>query len=138
MKKIRDIRLENARNLIERVGGVGKMAGAMGYANPSFLVQVFGPSPTRNVTEKMVRKMEVAAGLSDGALDKDDSQASAPFDMEFVLTIIRFVGEVAASEGVQVEPDRFASLVQLAISDAREHSGRPREAHLRQVLQLLK
>lgn len=142
MQKISEIRRENARKHIEFFGGVGKVASAMGYENPSFLVQVFGPNPTRNITEKMVRKLEAATGLLEGALDNEGIESiegpALAFDMELVNTVIRFVGKVAESEGVQVGPDRFASLVQLALSDAIEHAGKPREAYLRQVLQLLK
>jgi hypothetical protein len=139
MPKISEIRLENARKHIELFGGVGKVASAMGYENPSFLVQVFGPNPTRNVTEKMIHKLEAATGLLNGTLDNEGIEGSTlAFDMKLVYTVIRFVGTVAESEGVQVGPDRFASLVQLALSDAIEHAGKPREAYLRQVLQLLK
>ena len=142
MQKISEIRLENGRKHIELFGGVGKVASAMGYENPSFLVQVFGPNPTRNVTEKMVRRLEAATGLLDGALDNDGIEgiegSTLAFDMELLYTVIRFFGTVAESEDVQVGPDRFASLVQLALSDAIEHAGKPREAYLRQVLQLLK
>lgn len=67
---IKDIRLKNGRKAIADHGGVAKVSRKMGYQNPSYLVQIFGPSPTRPPSEKTCRKVEVALGLSEGALDQ--------------------------------------------------------------------
>lgn len=56
-------RRANGRAHIERNGGVGKVAAKMDYANPSFLVQIFGPTPTRTPTEKTVHRIEDALKL---------------------------------------------------------------------------
>ena len=39
-------RIANARLAIERAGGVNNVAEILGYANASYLSQIFGPNPT--------------------------------------------------------------------------------------------
>ena len=56
-------RLINGRRAIDLAGGVSKVAAEMGYANASFLVQIFGPNPTCAPSDKMMRKLERTLGL---------------------------------------------------------------------------
>lgn len=70
---IGETRRKNLRAIIEKQGGVSKLARAMGYSNPSFLSQMAGPKPTREITEKSARKLETAMGLPTGALDHDET-----------------------------------------------------------------
>lgn len=44
----------------------------------------------------------------------------------------------AAEEGVQLNTDRFATLVAMAYEESAEHPGQAREGKIRQVVQLLK
>lgn len=140
-------RIANARLAIERAGGVGQVAGKMGYANASFLVQMFGPNPTRPATEKTVRKMEEALGLPPGALDSPPNVQLPPasatqVDTQQLAHMIHMVSRLAAEEGVKLTDERFASLVSLAYEEAyeeaAEHPGQEREGKIRQVVQLLK
>lgn len=133
---LKNTRIANARLAIERAGGVGQVAAKMGYANASFLVQMFGPNPTRPASEKTVRKMESVLGLAAGSLDKAQGvqlppAAATQIDPQQLTQMIQMVNRLAAEEGVKLSTDRFASLVAMAYED-------PREPKLRQVVQLLK
>lgn len=140
---LKNARIANARLAIERAGGVGQVAAKMGYANASFLVQMFGPNPTRPASEKTVRKMETVLGLPAGSLDKTQSvqlppAAATQIDAQQLTQMIQMVNRLAAEEGVKLSTDRFASLVAMAYEESAEHQGQPREGKIRQVVQLLK
>ena len=140
---LKTIRIANARLAIEWAGGVGQVAAKMGYANASFLVQMFGPNPTRPASEKTVRKMESVLGLPDRSLDGAPKPqlppAAAPHvDTQQLAQMLHLVSRLAAEEGVQLTTDRFATLVALAYEEAEEHPGQAREGKIRQVVQLLK
>lgn len=140
---LKTTRIANARLAIERAGGVGQVAAKMGYANASFLVQMFGPNPTRPASEKTVRKMETVLGLAPGSLDSTPKAqlppaAATQINTQQLVQMMQMVGRLANEEGVQLNPDRSASLVAMAYEESAEHPGQVREGKIRQVVQLLK
>lgn len=140
---LKTTRITNARLALERAGGVGQVAEKMGYANASFLVQMFGPNPTRPASEKTMRRMEAALGLPDGSLDKPPAAQLPPasatqVNTQHLVQMIQMVGRLAAEEGVNLSTDRFATLVAMAYEESAEHPGQGREGKIRQVVQLLK
>lgn len=138
-----DARRANARLAIEKAGGVGKVAKKMGYNNPSFLVQQFGPNPTRKPSENTMRKMETALGLSEGSLDNEHgTQTSLPpppvVNSDLIASVIHSVGAAMGDEHVAgVHPSKHAELINLVLKDALEHGGTPREDHVRALVRLL-
>ena len=70
MSSVPQRRLENLRSIIKDRGGVSKLAKETGYSNPSFLSQMAGPNPSREITEKSARKIEGQLGLEPGTLDR--------------------------------------------------------------------
>ena len=135
--KLVEIRRENGRKALERHGGGAKIARMMGLASASMLSQVFGPSPSRNQTEKIVRRMEQVLNLPHLSLDHEGGEVP-PVGVDVVAAVIRLVGQTMESEGVSLSPSRFADVVSLAYTDTMEHGGVPREAHIRSVVRLLK
>lgn len=148
---ITEIRRVNIRTLVEKRGMLSKLSKALGYKNPSFLSQMVGPNPTREVTEKFARRVEEAAGLEPGALDRPrdgvpaqapapaaQTPVTAPRTDTLVVDVIRMVGKVCEAEGVAPSPMRFADLVALAYLDSVEHGGQARESHIKAVARLLR
>lgn len=140
---LKTTRIANARLAIERAGGVGQVAAKMGYANASFLVQMFGPNPTRPASEKTVRKMETVLGLTPGSLDNTPKAqlppaATTQINTQQLVQMMQMVGRLTNEEGVQLSADRFATLVAMAYEESAEHPGQTREGKIRQVVQLLK
>lgn len=137
-------RIANGRMAIERAGGVGKVAEKMGYSNPSFLVQMFGPNPTRAASEKTLRRMETALGLTPMSLDRIETTVALPPASETTVNaaqlsqLIQLVNKIVEEEKLFLSADRFSMLVAFAYEDASEHNGMPRESKLRQVMQMLK
>lgn len=137
-------RIANGRLAIERAGGVGKVAEKMGYSNPSFLVQVFGPNPTRAPSEKTMRRMETALGLTALSLDLAETAAALPpaadtkINAAQLSQIIQLVNKIADEEKLTLSTDRFSRLVAFAYEEDAEQNGVLRENKLRQVMQMLK
>lgn len=154
-KKMAEIRRENMKVAVSDAGGAGKVAALMGYAGPSPLSQLIGPTPSRNVSEDVARKMEVVLGLPSGQLDREPgsaiaetpsapsaigaSHASAPqVSTDLVAAIIRLVGQVCDGEKVQLPTSKFADLVILACTDSVAHGGQIRPDHVKALVRLLK
>ena len=149
---ITDTRIANARRAFAQAGGVGKVAKKLGYANASFLVQIFGPNPTRAPSEKTMRKIESALVLPSGSLDWPAASwspepgislnQSAPLrpqiNVDQLGKAILFVKRLESEEQVQLSNDRLATLVAMVYEDATEHDGLMREAKWRPVVQLLR
>ena len=68
MKTSTEIRLENARALIDEAGGRPQMAKRLGMSE-SQLGQIIGPNPKRNIGPAMARRIERAFSLERGWLD---------------------------------------------------------------------
>lgn len=140
MSDIQANRLANGRAAIAKAGGVAAVARKMGYRNASYLVQIFGPNPTRQPTEKRCRQIEDALGLPTGSLDADvtpalPTHATKPLDQSDLARVIALVGKIAQEESVSIDPERFARLVTMAYEDG---AGAATEGRLRQVVQLLR
>ena len=121
---------------------MNKVADLLGYANASYLSQMFGPNPTRVPSEKIVQRLEKTLGLAEGALDRPLAAVVPPkvsqIDSEQRSRMITLATKIIEEEKVQLSRDRFASLVSLAYEESTEHAGHPRESKLRQVVRLLK
>lgn len=139
--EIFEIRRENLRKLAQ-VESKTALSKRLGHKHPSFLTQLAGPNPTREITERVAREFEEKLGLMPGYLDRIDG-ASTPNSFAdpmaaWVIDIVQLVGDIAESEQVQLSPKKFADIVVLGMNDAREHNGRARQMHIRQIVQLLK
>lgn len=143
--KIEEIRRANLRRLMEKETATA-ISKRLGYRFPSYLSQLAGPNPTREITEKTARRFEKDLGLSEGALDKAPNAAPpaaptaqvSPDLTALIGDVIRLVGSVCAQEEVDLPTPKLADVVALAFADTMDHGGKPREAHVRQVVRLLK
>jgi hypothetical protein len=146
--KLSEIRRANIRRLIpDRRGAASELSRALGYKNPSFLSQMIGPEPSRDVTENFARRVEEVLKLAPGSLDKPDFTAAsaqaenpAPPDdatVALVADVIRLVGAAVEEAGVTVAPTKFADLVALAYVDSMEH-GASRPEHVKRLVRLVR
>lgn len=138
-----DIRRDNLRLLKGRHGG-RKLAQMLGLDQSSFISQMAGPNPSRDVTEKTVRALEKELNMGVGTLDRplgsppEEKPVSAEQNIAMVSAVIRAVGNICAAESVDLPINKLTDIVALAIKDAMEHGGNLREEHIRQVVRLLK
>lgn len=144
MSELTERRRDTLKQIVDQRGGVSKIAKQLGYSNPSFMSQMIGPNPTREITEKTARKFEEKLGLPKGTLDGAlppptpvPAQAEPNDTALLVAEVIRMVGRTLESEGVKPSADKFADVVALAYLDTISH-GAPRESHVKQLARLLK
>ncbi len=64
-----DTRRTNLRLLADTYGGPSLLAAKLQLAHPSYLSQLIGPNPQRNVSERTARTYEERLGLPAGWLD---------------------------------------------------------------------
>ena len=153
-----DIRRENLRKLMTETDGPTALAKRLGYTNGSFLVQMAGPNPMRQVTEKTARRFEKTLRLPSGWFDEPrgnptlakpaktapaghtpaPTSPAGAMSAQQVADVIRLVGVVLDAEQVQLPPIRFADIVALAWEDTVEHSGTARPEYVRQLVKLVK
>ena len=135
---LKRLRLENGRKVIKRFGGVAQVARKMGYKNASYLVQIFGPNPTRPPSEKTCRALEEAMGLIACELDRDAEEPAVVLSDSVAQTkligAISLVNRVADSEGVTLSAEKLAVLVGLVYEEAHLSPNR----WLHQVIQMIK
>ena len=142
MTKI-EIRRKYLRALIEKYG-TGKLAKMLGYSQASFLTQMAGPNPSREVTEKTARRYEDLLGLPAGVMDQpiaEPAPATAPAsaaNTALVTDVIRLVGTICSAEELNLPPAKFADIVALAYADTMEHDKTLRPEHIKQLVRLLK
>lgn len=104
---IQQNRLWNFRQIVSSVDGVNEAARIMGKKN-SYITQIAGPNPTRNIGNRMATSIEKSFGLPPGALDANppkQSEGGDPYlasicstlanasdnDKEFVLAMSEWI-----------------------------------------------
>lgn len=95
-----EVRRQQLQKLIAQQGSSRKLSQLLGYSNASFLTQMAGPSPTRDVTEKTARKIEQTLGLPEKWLDSlNDAfdQSSRP-----VIDVAETLAIALEKQGTQV------------------------------------
>lgn len=158
MATVSDFRRENLRKLIDNNGGPLAVATKLGYVNSSFLVQMVGPTPIRNVSEKTARSFEAKLGLEPGSLDAEVDvsavearktiavrrrNSGTPKVPEAMATadlgkLIQLVGATCESESVTLPNTKFADIIALVLADAASHDNTPREDYIKQLVRLTK
>lgn len=134
MQSIYDLRRENMRALIKTWGGPTSLAKKLGHANASFLAQLAGPNPSRDISEKVAREIEHKLGLPPGALDSDVRQ-NAVVDDQLLEECVRAVAAAIRDRGLKATPDRYSNLVGLLYDHVRL-TGRVDETYLNKLLKL--
>jgi hypothetical protein len=133
---MQEIRRDNLRRLAVQWGGVGKLAEKLGYANASFLVQMCGPHPIREVTERTARRVEETLSLPKGWLDTNEHDEPKVHD-GYIVELVKLVAAEINAASVTVSPDKFADLV-ILIHGHCESLGKIDPTFVRQMVGLLK
>jgi hypothetical protein len=90
-ERITKNRLENFRRIVRLAGGNNAAARMMGkgVSYGSYLSQIIGKNPTRNIGDDMATNIEKKFGLAPGELDNDPPKQTSedPFVTEIVATL---------------------------------------------------
>lgn len=155
MTTVFEFRRRNLQVLISNSGGPLALATKLGYSNSSFLVQMAGPSPIRDVTERTARSYELKLGLEPMSLDKavdmlpEDVATYAsirprrqllPESMgaEAFVKLVQLIVVICEREAVNLPLAKLPGIVELALCDASSNHNTLREDHIRQLVLLTK
>lgn len=137
MRSIYDLRRDNLRELTRTWGGPTSLAKKLGHANGSYLAQLAGPHPSREISEKVAREFEVKLGLPLGWLDQEHNGAPRALDDAALGECVRAVAAALRDAGCRATPDQMADLASLAY----EHTklvGRVDEPFINRLVRLTK
>lgn len=117
------------KQLIGSSGGATALAKKLNYANASFLVQMAGPNPTREISEKWARNTEAKLGLESGWFD----QSIETNDSADAVNILREVINESQRLGISIPTPKIPDLVGFVI----KHSATANDKNFLQELLLL-
>lgn len=136
MRSIYDTRRDALRQLMQTWGGPTSLAKKLGHSNGSYLAQLAGPHPSREISEKVAREMEAKLGLPLGWMDQEHN-GTRQLDDEALGACVRAVAAALRDVGHRATPDQMADLAALAY----EHTklvGRVDEAFINKLVRLTK
>lgn len=137
MKSIYQLRRENLRSLISTWGGPTSLSKKLGHTNGSYLAQLGGPHPSREISEKVAREMEGKLGLPLGWMDQEHGDKPRQLDDGALGDCVRAVAAALRDAGHRATPDQMADLAALAY----EHTklvGRVDEPFIQRLVRLTK
>lgn len=135
-----EVRRENLRRLIEQWGGPKALGVKLGYKNASFLVQMAGPNPNREITEATSRKIEQSLDLPAAWMDQVHPESTGPVQVDHTLIsrVIKAVVQTADDMRVTMDPSKLGDVVSMVYDDAETNGGTVRADFVRRLVQLLR
>lgn len=137
MKSVYDIRRDNLRQMMKTWGGPTSLAKKLGHANGSYVAQLAGPHPSREVSEKVAREIEQKLGLQFGWLDQEHADTKGKLNDKGLADCVRAVAACLRDAGLRPDPDAYATLVQL-VYDRAKLTGQLDESFVKQLVGLIR
>ena len=137
MKSVYALRRENLRALMREWGGPTSLAKKLGHANGSYLAQLIGPHPSREVSEKVAREIEGKLALPLGWLDGEHDGLGRQIDDQTLGECVRAVAAAIRDAGLRPDPDAYANLVSLAYEHTKL-TGRVDEPFVNKLVRLIR
>lgn len=138
MKSAYDLRRENLRKLQTEWGGPTSLAKKLGHSNGSYLAQLIGPHPSREISEKVARDIESKLALPANWLDSDhNGDTPRQLDDETLGACVRAVAAAVRDAKIQPSPDTYADLVALTYEHTKLR-GKVEEAFVNKIVRLTK
>lgn len=135
MRSVYEQRRENLRALMHTWGGPTSLAKKLGHSNGSYLAQLAGPNPSREVSEKVAREMEAKLGLPLGWLDQEHPGHGRQLDDATLSECVRAVATALRDVGHKTTPDQMADLTAL-VYEHTKLTGRVDEAFINKLVRL--
>ncbi|CAB4161228.1 hypothetical protein UFOVP728_36 [uncultured Caudovirales phage] len=118
-------------------GGPTSLARKLGHTNGSYLAQLAGPHPTKDVSERVAREIESKLGVPEGWMDRAHRGPPGQPDTGLLIDIVATVRDVLDAEGVKAQRAKVEELVALVYEQAAE-SGSFDQGYLRRLVKLIK
>jgi hypothetical protein len=136
MRSVYETRRYNLRKLISTWGGPTSLAKKLGHSNGSYIAQLAGPHPRREVSEKVAREIEGQLSLPVGWLDQEHAEARQ-VDNQVLSDCVRAVAAALRDAGHRATPDQMADLAGLAYEHTKL-TGRVDETFINKLVRLTK
>lgn len=136
MRSTYEQRRENLRTLAREWGGPTSLAKKLGHSNGSYLAQLIGPNPSREVSEKTAREVEVKLNLPLGWMDRENAQSARPDDSQ-LAECVRAVASCLRDAGLRPTPETYSKVVALTY-DRLRLTGRVEEDYIKKLVGLLR
>lgn len=119
--KIVTLRRENLRRLIKERGGAKAAAEKLGYTNASFISQMAGPNPKKNISEKQARTIEEAFALPEGWLDEAEPSLQHKNNRELLeSSLVHLVRSIPDTELDRIREEKFGELCAFILHELRK------------------
>ena len=129
MKSVYDTRRENLRALMREWGGPTSLAKKLGHSNGSYLAQLIGPHPSREIEGKLALPL--------GWLDGEHDGQGRQIDDQTLGECVRAVAAAIRDAGLRPDPDAYANLVSLAYEHTKL-TGRVDEPFISKLVRLIR
>lgn len=136
MDNVFDKRRENLRKLVDDWGGPASLSRKLGYSNGSYLAQLVGPNPRREVGERLARSIEEKLGLPTLWLD-GQPKAAPRINDDLLAQCLQSVAVAIEESKRKIPSDRQATLATLVYEQASE-TGKVDQAYVKRLLSLVK
>lgn len=137
MKSTFDIRRANLRKLMEQWGGPTSLSMKLGHSNGSFMAQLAGPHPTREVSEKVAREIESKLGLPPGWMDSTHRPERVQPDTNLLIEVVAMVQDLLHASGLKISKEKFKEIVNLVYERAADTNAN-QQSYARRLINLLK
>lgn len=137
MKSVYQIRRENLRVLMKEWGGPTSLAKKLGHSNGSYVAQLVGPNPSREISEKVAREIETKLSVASGWMDQEHNGKPRQVDDETLGLCVRAVAAAIRDAGLKPDPEAYGNLVGLAYEHTKL-SGRVDEPYIQRLVRLIK
>lgn len=135
MQSVYATRRQNLRSLIGQWGGPTSLSKKLGHSNGSYLAQLAGPRPSREVSERVAREIEGKLGLPIGWMDQDHPAGGQQLNDEALTEVVKAVATCLRDASLRPAPEAYATLVQLAY-DRMKLTGKVDEAYINKLIEL--
>jgi len=137
MNSVYDLRRENLRVLMAQWGGPTSLAKKLGHSNGSYVAQLAGPNPSREVSEKVAREIENKLQLPAGWLDSKQSSKASSVDDATLSLCVSAVAAAVRDAGLRPDPDTYGTLVSL-VYEHTKLTGRVDEPFIIKLIGLIR
>lgn len=134
---IYEVRRENLRSLMGQWGGPTSLSRKLGHANGSYLAQLAGPRPSREISEKVAREVEAQLGLPAGWMDQPHRGGDSGLNDEVLAQCVAAVATCLRDTGLRPDPETYGTLVQL-VYERFKATGVVDEPYILKLLKLTK
>lgn len=136
MLTVYEIRRANLRRLMADWGGPASLSRKLGHSNASYLAQLAGPNPSRELSERSAREIESKLGLPSNWMDSEHEGATR-VDDEALAACVKAVAATLRDAGLRPDPEKYSILVSL-VYDRWRTIGRLEEPYVKKLIDLLR